>query len=66
MAQNSFVSMLGNLNGYLYSWLLFALAPKRFIQVKCFDLLNDDIIIRDLEVMRVYRDVMNRLGVKIS
>ena len=61
-------------DGYLYSWLLSRLpitlwcgiAQKRFIQVKCFDLLSDDIVIKDLEVARVYRDVMNRIGVKIS
>ena len=42
------------------------IARKRFIQVKCFALLGDDIVIGDPEVARVYRDVMNRLGVQIS
>lgn len=42
------------------------IARKRFIQVKSFALLGDDIVIGDAEVARVYRDVMNRLGVKIS
>ena len=42
------------------------IAQKRFIQVKCFAFLGDDIIIRDSEVVKVYRDVMNRLRVKIS
>ena len=42
------------------------IARKRFIQVKCFALLGDDIVIGDPKVARVYRDVMNRLGVKIS
>ena len=74
LAQNSFVSMPGNLNDYLSSWLLSRLpitlwcgiARKRFIQVKCFALLGDDIIIGDSKVAKVYRDVMNRLRVKIS
>lgn len=39
---------------------------KRFFQVKSFALLGDDIVIGDPEVARVYRDVMNRLGIQIS